>query len=174
TSKDGFESFKEQFLNTAVYDNVLTRTSEDGFESFEEQFSNTAIHNNVSTRTSENSFESFEEQVSNTAAQFQIISRSDSIRIMDASAVRQIFGIMEFVETADMLMNIKVMEDEDETSNSSSSDKENFIKIENLIINSKRGASRKKHFKSSSELKNKSNSNNKYSEVQKTQKPTQC
>ncbi|CAG8725852.1 25462_t:CDS:1 [Dentiscutata erythropus] len=63
--------------------------------------------------------------------------------------------------------NISQQENEDKLSNSSSSDKENFIKIENPIVNSKRGAPRKKCFKSSSELENKSNSNTKHLEAQK-------
>ncbi|KAF0383519.1 hypothetical protein F8M41_011719 [Gigaspora margarita] len=67
--------------------------------------------------------------------------------------------------------NINQREDKNETSNSSSSDKKNFIEIENPIVNSKRGAPRKKCFKSSSEL---GNSNNKHSEAQKTRKAIQC
>ncbi|KAF0449707.1 hypothetical protein F8M41_002421 [Gigaspora margarita] len=80
-SENGFVPFEEQFLN------IIVQTSEDGFESFEEQFSNTAVY-----RTSKNGFESFEEQVSNSAAQFQIISRNDSIRTVDAPKVGQTFG----------------------------------------------------------------------------------
>ncbi|KAF0383520.1 hypothetical protein F8M41_011720 [Gigaspora margarita] len=80
-SENSFVPFEEQFSN------IIVQTSEDSFESFEEQFSNTVVY-----RTSENGFESFEEQVSNSAAQFQIISRNDSIRTVDAPKVGQTFG----------------------------------------------------------------------------------
>ncbi|CAG8816257.1 37640_t:CDS:2 [Gigaspora margarita] len=55
-----------------------------------------------------------------------------------------------------------------------SSDKENFIKIENPVVHSKRGALKKKRFKGSYELVSKKKSSAKeHSNAQKTRKQTQ-
>ncbi|CAG8625751.1 24141_t:CDS:2, partial [Gigaspora rosea] len=68
--------------------------------------------------------------------------------------------ISKYAPKSNKKMNRKRFErqlnDEDETtSNSSSSDKENFIDIENPIVHSKRGAPRKKQLKGSNKLVNK-------------------
>ncbi|KAF0509607.1 hypothetical protein F8M41_018565 [Gigaspora margarita] len=66
-------------------------------------------------------------------------------------------------------------EDENEEETTSSSDKKNFIVVENLIIHSRKGAPRKKRLKGSHEREGKSKSSTKQcSKIQKTRKPTQC
>ncbi|KAF0528304.1 hypothetical protein F8M41_013207 [Gigaspora margarita] len=70
---------------------------------------------------------------------------------------------------------IQQKEEEETTSSCSSSDKKNFIKIKNLVVHSKRGASKKKRFKGSHELVSKKKSSTKeHSNAQKTRKQTQC
>ncbi|CAG8735424.1 26145_t:CDS:2, partial [Gigaspora rosea] len=60
-------------------------------------------------------------------------------------------------------------------SDSKKEHKENFIVVENPIIHSRKGASRKKRFKGSHEHESKSKSSIKqHSKIQKTRKPTQC
>ncbi|RIB15811.1 hypothetical protein C2G38_2039072 [Gigaspora rosea] len=84
--------------------------------------------------------------------------------------------ISKYAPKSNKKMNRKRFErqlnDEDETtSNSSSSDKENFIDIENPIVHSKRGAPRKKQLKGSNKLVNKHISGAKQqSEIHKTRK----
>ncbi|CAG8836493.1 16826_t:CDS:10, partial [Gigaspora margarita] len=71
--------------------------------------------------------------------------------------------------------NIRQHEYEDEATGSSSSDKENAIIVENLLVNSKRGAPRKKRFKGSNEPEKKHVSGTKqWLEIQKAKKQTQC
>ncbi|CAG8833629.1 25701_t:CDS:1, partial [Racocetra persica] len=71
--------------------------------------------------------------------------------------------------------NKRQHEYENETSSSySSSDEEGFIAVENPIVRSKRGASRKKRLKGFHEFESKNKKTKEHSEIPKGRKLTQC
>ncbi|CAG8502241.1 6221_t:CDS:2 [Racocetra persica] len=119
------------------------------------------------------------------------ISQSDqnSAKAIDTPAVEQIFRDWEkfdlfislYAKTQNFVSVIrgseydKGEEDDETTSNCSSSNKENFIEIEDPVVHARRGAPKRKRFKGFHELDGKKKpSVKKHSNAQKSRKPTQC
>ncbi|CAG8813217.1 41645_t:CDS:1 [Gigaspora margarita] len=70
--------------------------------------------------------------------------------------------------------NKRQYNNENETTSDYSSSNKDFIAIENPVVYSKRGASRKKRIKNPHKLESKNSSSAKHSQTQKIRKPTQC